>query len=552
MLCDIYFVHCALFELPSMKICQRIIIRLWATAAIFLAPLFSALSQEPDFQMLGRARGHLYYLASDSLKGRNTPSAELDKAADYIAAEFHKYGVKPINGSYFHHYTLLRTNLDEKLVLRFKTSKSEQTFIPKDDYIPLENTGAGNIKNAGLVFAGFGMDLPELHYNDYAGIDVRGKIVVIFRGVPHFADSVFSDTSYRRKLWNYARYSVKARTALKRGATACLIINIGLQSGIVSPRPSGFPWPALYPKMPVSALPLQIAKATPDTLIPMISIGENVINSLFGSIDALATIKERIENSGKPFSFSIDSVTASEFSITTILESIPAKNVVGIIEGVEKPSEHIAVGAHYDHIGASAFPSSGKDFIYNGADDNASGTTGLLLLAEKFAVAQPPKHSIVFIAFSGEERGLLGSKAYCNNPSLPLSGCKAMFNMDMIGRNSDDSVSLGGSTRCKELADIAEEENKKLDEPFKISYNIENFFFRSDQASFAMRKIPVLFFFSGEHSDYHGLDDEADKIKFSKLVRITELCGKCVWRIADSLTELQFTPQKGDELLPIE
>lgn len=501
--------------------------------------------------MLSRARKHLYFLASDSLKGRNTPSAELDKAADYIAAEFHRYGVKPINGSYFHNYTLLRTNLDEKLVLRFKTSKSELTFIPKDDYIPLENTGAGDIKNAGIAFAGFGMDLPELHYNDYAGIDVRGKIVVIFRGVPHFADSVFSDTSYRRQLWNNARYSVKARTALKRGAAACLIVNIGLQSGTVSPRPSGFPWPALYSKMPVSALPLQIARAIPDTLIPMISIGENVINSLFGSIDALAKIKERIENSGKPFSFSIDSVTASEFSITTILESIPAKNVVGIIEGAEKPSEHIAVGAHYDHIGVSAFPSSGKDSIYNGADDNASGTTGLLLLAEKFAVAKP-KRSIVFIAFSGEEKGLLGSKAYCENPPIPLSGCKAMFNMDMIGRNSDDSLSLGGNTRCQELAGIAEEENKKLAAPFKISYNIENFFFRSDQANFAMRKIPVLFFFSGEHSDYHGLGDEADKIKFSKLAGIAELCGKCVWRMADSTVELLFTPQKGDELISVE
>ncbi len=515
---------------------------LLAASSFLLLP---AIANEPD--AIKRAKGHLYFLASDSLKGRNTPSPELDKAANYIANQFSNYGLLPINGSYFHNYKLQRSRLGNNLTLRIKTPSHETTYIPKDDYVPFENTGSGELRNTAIAFVGYGIQIPELHYDDYNGIDVRGKVVVFFRGVPNFSDSILKDSALRRQIWQYSLYSAKARTALRHGAVGCLVVNVSLLSNSILPKPSGFPWPSLFPKMSEDALPLQLASKSSDSLIPFISIGENIISALFGSLSTLTEIQTRIVKSGQPQSFPIDSVSASELTVNLQTDNITAKNVVGIIKGSDTTNDYVIIGAHYDHVGWLHAKAPNTDTVFNGADDNASGTTGLLLLAEQFAQSNP-KRSIVFIAFSGEEKGLFGSKAYCDSPLLPLKECKAMFNLDMIGRNSDDSLSLGGNTRCKELADIAEEENKELKHPFKIAYNIESFFFRSDQASFAMNKIPVLFFFTGEHADYHGLGDEADKINFPKLLRVAELCGKCVWRIANSSIVLPYLPQKADPL----
>lgn len=492
------------------------------------------------------ARKHLSVLASDAMMGRDTPSPELERSAEYIAGEFKKFGVKPVKGSYFHTYTLQRVRLVENNVLKLRSATKDSVieFAIKDDYVPVEYTGAGTIRKAKLVFVGFGMTSPEVNYDDYAGIDVRGKVVVMLRGAPRFSDSVIKDTNLRSVLWKNARSTAKAKVARERGAIGCLIISDPVRTLVL--KAVGFPWPLLYPKLPVDALPLRAASVK-DTMFPMLHVGENVVNALFGSKSNLTDIQKNIENSGLPHSFSIDTVTTEELTVTTVAEKVQVRNVVGIVEGTNKSGEHIVIGAHYDHVGYEHPNDPTKDSIYNGADDNASGTTGLLLLAESLAATKPVR-SVMFIAFSGEEKGLLGSKAYCESPLLPLSSCKAMFNMDMIGRNNEDSLSLGGNTRCKELSMVAEEENKLLIKPFALAYNIEHFFFRSDQASFAMKKIPVLFFFSGEHADYHKQADQIEKINFGKLVRITELCGRCVWRTANTTVEFPFTPQKGDTL----
>lgn len=170
-------------------------------------------------------------------------------------------------------------------------------------------------------------------------------------------------------------------------------------------------------------------------------------------------------------------------------------------------------------------------------------------MAESFAQTDPkPKRSIVFLAFSGEEKGLLGSQAFTDNPPLPLENCVSMLNMDMIGRAEQDSLCIGGNTRCKELADLNEVENNQIEKPFSLHYNIENFFFRSDQANFAKKKIPVLFYFTGEHKDYHKVTDEISKINFPDLVRITKLCARTAWKTASIDERLPYTPQKSDNM----
>jgi Zn-dependent M28 family amino/carboxypeptidase len=190
------------------------------------------------------------------------------------------------------------------------------------------------------------------------------------------------------------------------------------------------------------------------------------------------------------------------------------------------------MGAHYDHVGVGRANAQG-DSIFNGADDNGSGTTGILLAAEALATSSTrPDRSIVFVAFSAEEKGLLGSKAYVANSPLPTKNCVAMINMDMIGRAEDSKLSIGGNLRCPDLVKINEEENASAARKFNLAYDIEQYFFRSDQASFAMKKIPVLFFFTGEHKDYHKQTDETSLLNMPDLVSITRLASRVAWRAA--------------------
>jgi Zn-dependent M28 family amino/carboxypeptidase len=175
------------------------------------------------------------------------------------------------------------------------------------------------------------------------------------------------------------------------------------------------------------------------------------------------------------------------------------------------------------------------DTIYNGADDNASGTTGLLLAAEAFASLPPearPERSMLFISFSGEEKGLYGSRAYVASPMVPIDSTVAMLNMDMIGRNGRDSISVAGRTRSKDLAALVEKANAA--EPFTLAYNLEDMFFRSDQASFASKRIPVVFFSSGLHADYHHVSDSPEKIDNAKLAHVARLCFRTAWLVGES------------------
>ncbi|MBS1537613.1 MAG: M20/M25/M40 family metallo-hydrolase [Bacteroidetes bacterium] len=495
-----------------------------------------------------KAREHINFLASDEMFGRNTPSPELEKSADYIASYFKKVGVEPINGTYFHNYKLFKVNLGKSNVLKIKTPDSIITMNLKDDFIPFDATGAASLLGKEIVFVGYGITAPEYGYDDYAGIDVKGKIVVVIRGAPKLEDtnSVFS---MRKGGIRFMTHEAKATTAINNGAVGMIVFSNPKTSHVL--RATGFPWPSLFPKMSADALPLKVKsiKDLPMANFPIIHCNEKVAVALFGTVDKLKSAQIDIDSQIKPSSFALPNVSIKELTVTTDEQEFTVRNVMGIVKGAEKPNEYVVVGGHYDHVGFTQPNDPTKDSVFNGADDNASGTTGVLLMAESFAKSQQkPKRSLVFVAFSGEEKGLLGSQAFTETPPLPLENCVAMLNMDMIGRAVNDSLCIGGNTRCKELSELNEEENKQLATPFSLNYTIENFFFRSDQANFAKKQIPVLFYFTGEHSDYHKVSDEISKINFPDLVRITKLCARTAWKTASLDERLPYTPQKSDRM----
>ncbi|MBU3742230.1 MAG: M28 family peptidase [Candidatus Kapabacteria bacterium] len=482
----------------------------------------------------------LSHLASDFFKGRDTPSTGLDSAARYIIEELRSAGLEPVNGSYIHNYVLERVDLDTPCTARMVVDGAVQDFAIKTDFVPFEQTGAAAVSSNKVVFAGFGITAQEYAYDDYAGLDAKGAIVVIVRGEPeHPTDT----TWFNGKRWTrYSPSREKVRNAKAHGAAALLMIDAArLRKKLTV---SGFPWPSLFPKMKAEALPLTLPEE-PGKAIPVLHVGDNVINSLFGSVASLMDRVIGIDSTKTPASFRADGPTIS-IDVRLRRDTVRARNIVSYVRGSEMPDEYVIMGAHYDHIGVSN-DSTKEDRIYNGADDNGSGTTGLLLAAKAIARSSvKPKRSMLFIHFSGEEKGLLGSKAYARTPLLPLDKCVAMINTDMIGRCVDNKLSIGGNTRCPDLARINEEENGRLDKPFNLAYDIESYFFRSDQASFAMKKIPVIFYFTGEHEDYHKLTDEVAKIDFDSMIGIVRLAASTAWRAAD-IPRTSYVPAGGED-----
>ncbi|MBK9249584.1 MAG: M28 family peptidase [Ignavibacteria bacterium] len=494
------------------------------------------------------AREHLAYLASNEMRGRNTPSPELEKAADYIAEQFKKYGLEPVQGSYFHTYNVYKTNLSMMPILRLAIGDSIIDIIVKTDFSPHDNTGSAQLTDKKLVFVGYGISAPEHGYDDYAGMDVQGKIVVMMRSAPR-AEDTSSVFSWRKGGMRYMSTEAKAARAAKAGAVGMILF--GEPSRGMRLRASN--WPSLNPLLSTNDLPVKLKsqKDSPTAQFPIAYCGEKVARVIFGASDNLKSTQKTIDSLFKPNSYDIATCTLNEINISTSEEKFTVRNVVGMVKGSEKPEEFVVVGGHYDHVGYNNPNNPEKDSIFNGADDNASGTTGILLMAEGFAKSkEKPKRSMLFIAFSGEEKGLLGSQAFTETPPINLANCVAMLNMDMIGRIVGDSLCIGGNTRCRELTEINEQENKLLDKPYVLHYTIENYFFRSDQANFAKKKIPVLFYFTGEHADYHKVGDEISKIDFPNLVEITKLCSRTAWNVANLEGRLPYTPQANDATTP--
>lgn len=471
-----------------------------------------------------RARQHIDVLAADSMKGRDTPSRELEISAEYIAQRFRALGLEPIGGSYFQRYNLER--LDLQLPCTATITRGDRTLDAaiKTDFMPFEETGDATLTNAPIVFAGFGITAPDYAYDDYASIDANGAVVLILRGEPENADT----SKFRGKQFTwYSTLRSKIENARKHGAVGMMVVD-----AIRTPRKpfvTGFPWASVSKNSKRGdSRPLQL----PDTTrsLPCLHVGERVVEFLLDSVGAVNALTLQLDSTLVPASRMLSNARFS-CVVKIAREQVPVRNVHARLRGASVPHEYAVMGAHYDHIGVSKLGEN-PDTVFNGADDNASGTTGLLMAAEALATSsQRTDRSVVFVAFSGEEKGLLGSRAYVDASPLPLDSCVAMVNMDMIGRCENNKLSIGGNERCPDMIAINEQENAALERPMTLAYDIERYFFRSDQASFARRRIPVIFFFTGEHADYHKLTDHVEKINLDDLSNIARLATRVTWRV---------------------
>lgn len=472
------------------------------------------------------AKQYIDFLASDSLNGRNTPSPGLDTAAQFIIRNFKKASIQPVNGSYLQKVKMGYISLGKENFLKIKKGSEEISYKIKDEFTPFEFTANKEV-NAPVVFVGYGINAPEYKYNDFENIDVKGKVVFILKHEPGENDtsSVFNG----KALTKYSNIKEKINAAVKQGAVGVLICQDPLNHNLLTPR--GFPWPSLSKFIPNDALPLSLQSDEKDK-VPVVQVGEEVINYLFVSVDKLKEIQAVIDKSLKPNSFNINDVTVSIKTSTTYRDE-SSNNVVGLIEGTDPKlkDEIVIVGAHYDHLGYMKNHTEGEDYIYNGADDNASGTAAMMEIANAFAASsEKPERSVLFIAFCGEEKGLFGSRYYVESPLFPLSKTVAMINLDMVGRNSIDSISIFGASKFPHIAEIVKEANRNIG--FSILFDPE-LKGGSDNMSFAAEKIPSIFFHSGLHPQYHTLHDEVGLINYNKIAKTAKLAFRTAWAIAN-------------------
>ena len=460
---------------------------------------------------------HINYLASDELEGRFSGSAGERLAGDYIAKEFESYGLKKMFGSsYFQEFDFTSNiELGENNSLSIKTSEGTIDLKINDDFVTAPFSGNFNFEGD-LVFVGYAISSDKIDYDDFAGVDVNNKIVIAMRYNP-------DNDSTKSEFDAFSALRRKASTAKEKGAKAIVFVN-------------GYK-PAEDDKL----IEFRYDRSSGIEDFAAVHVKRDIIDNLLKANGKdFKEVQETIDNTKKPLSFSLDN---GSISIQTEVKynTGVGRNVVGWIEGSDPvlKNEYIVLGAHYDHLGYGEVGSlyrGDEVLIHNGADDNASGTTGLLELAEKIG-SEPDnfKRSIIFMAFSGEELGLLGSIHIVNNSPVSIENIAAMLNMDMIGRMNEDTVlnliGVGTSTNFKSLL---EEKNKY---GFKLSFTDDGFG-GSDHQSFTNKNIPVLFFFTGTHEDYHKPSDDADKINSEAQEKIV----KYVYDITEELSNSEERP----------
>lgn len=471
---------------------------------------------------------HLYILASDSFGGRELGSEGNLMAAEYIENHFSSLGLKSTGpeGSYFQKvaFTWLFWK-DVYMTVNGKRYKQLWDFIA----FPEQNKGC-DIQTSEVVFLGYGIDTE--HYSDYKKVDVKDKVVIIYDKEPrNKKGNYLLSESDRPSVWS-RDVKLKLNSAAKHGVKHVLIVSENLKQLVEDNRRT-----LLGPKV-------ILGEWTDDMRAPVdySFISSTMAKDLVGDqIDEVIKARKCINKRGKAKSV----VLSTDLQITQTHRKrfVDGVNVIALSEGTEKPDEYLIISAHFDHIGMK-----GKD-INNGADDNASGTSTVLELAEAFSKAKSMglthKRSVVFALMTGEEKGLLGSEFYSENPVFPLENSIANINIDMVGRlhkdylNNPNYIYVIGSDRLSsDLHRINEDVNQKYEQlTLDYKYNDENdsnrFYYRSDHYNFAKKGIPAIFFFNGTHADYHRPTDTADKIEYEKMAKIGRHIFALAWELAN-------------------
>lgn len=476
-----------------------------------------------------RLRHDASYLASDELEGRGVRTRGLDLAADFIAAEFSKAGLNTswYGGTAFHEFRLYSANPTgtvQSLSMQHGESAPESLALG-EDYTSLMVSPAAAI-HAPVVFVGYGITATKKGYDDYSGQDVRGKVVIVLRNEPQGkqADLVFNGS----QLSDHAYLLTKIANAHSHGAVAVLLCTDarGLKVGDDGLTTTAHADPLLN---------VELTSGIGTESLPVIhcrrALVEHWVQKSTGK--RLDEIEQAIEETVKPQSMPLPGV----FLNAKVAMTRPGKtlrNVVATLDGIGPlANEALVIGAHYDHLGRGGWGSlaiGAADEIHNGADDNASGTAVILEVARLLAArTETPRRRVVFIAFSGEELGLYGSKRYVDDPLVPLDKTVAMLNLDMVGRLRNRELTAYGTGTAAEWpawldAAAGPRELKIISKP--------SGFGPSDHASFHEHDVPVLHFFTGFHPEYHRPTDDAEKLNIVGMRQITELVMELATRIA--------------------
>jgi hypothetical protein len=489
-------------------------------------------------------KDYLTFIASDEMEGRDTPSRGLDTTAKFLALNLARWGLKPAGdtGSFFQRIDLRRDRADNG---QTKVEINGRTLAAGTDYLPAG--GSGDISGQ-LVFAGSGWFVKSKEIDSYKGVDPAGKIAVVF-GIPNAPPRGVTRADFGKQGEGFMNPNDYARS---KGVVGLIYV-------------PDFQYLANWQRNRQrimergSTVVAKFQTATTSSPLPSVVISPEIANSIFAGErqSAAGIFNASYSSSGAalPEPFLMSQTKQITISVASSTETVPTQNVVAVWEGSDPvlKNEYVALGAHYDHVG-SGCPAVGSDTICNGADDDGSGTTALLSIAEALAKAPTqPKRSVLFVWHCGEEKGLWGSRYFTEYPTVPLNQIVAQINIDMIGRskkpgdtnprNRDltgpDAVYLIGSTMMStELGEIVNAVNKSflnltLDTRYDDPKDPNRFFFRSDHYNYARKGIPIIFFFDGVHEDYHRAGDTADKIDYQKMEKITRTIYMTLWEIAN-------------------
>jgi aminopeptidase YwaD len=458
---------------------------------------------------------HIKYLSSDSLKGRLTGSSGDSLAAEYIRSKLLSYGLTPLSGDGFQKFKVTKRVLPGK-----SNSLSVNTlkYTPEKDFVPVAFSSNASLESE-AVFTGYGFNInnDSLKWNDYDGIDVKGKWVIILRGDPEIENT-------RSPFITFSTDRDKALLAKDMGAAGVLLVSGPLfdpQDSFESLGSEGY-----SVDIPV----FRIKKA----------VADNILSKTGNTIDAL---EKKLNDTRKPFSFATKVIVNGRTEI--VRELANTRNVEMLLPGQDQnlKDEYIILGAHFDHLGMGG-PGSGSRAldtigIHHGADDNASGVAMMLELAEKFAKTKGShKRSVICLAFTGEEEGLLGSKHYVDDPGINLSKVNVMINLDMVGRlNETNNLQISGVGTADGLKALV---YAKTDTSIiKLTLSNEGYG-PSDHSSFYGKNIPVLFYFTGAHMDYHTPNDTWEKINYKGMVEISDLIFNVAKDLATDTARLKF------------
>ena len=573
-------------------------------------------AQKPDLTEQN-LRTHVAYLASDGLEGRRTGETGATNAAGYVANIFANYkltaGVSQTtekgktSKNYLQSFPFVtgvetaQTGNEFKLSLKQETKIEDALSIKTVEFSP-----NAEVVNASVVFVGYGIVSGELKFDDYADLDVKGKVVLAFDGTPENSPNS-----------PFARFDARAKALIAKEKGAVGLLLISREAKLSDDR----------------LAQVKYDQTLGEAALPTFIISRNTAQKILGITEKDLKTTEDLTTMKKDSTLNIkvgfrDTQPVVSFKVNLVKKQAVAYNVIGILEGkdTQLKNEAIIIGAHYDHLGKGGQGSLAVNSteIHHGADDNASGVAAMLELARQFAKGKNNKRTLIFIAFGGEEEGLLGSKFYVNNPVFPLDKTVAMINMDMVGRLRDDKLTIGGigtasewkslieviNPKEEEIITVGEEnlklkqtiqdilrknsltevqaeikdnrvylygtvpEGKMLDavrittetsktpvynslmeksynghdriqiEPFNLQLN-EDGFGPSDHSSFYGKQIPVLFFFTGTHSDYHKPTDTADKINYDGLLKVEEFVSEIVKAIDQNPKRPTYTVAKS-------